>query len=45
MLHGMSPWIAASEYQLVEKIKNCPLKLDSQLKDTTKDFLKRCLEK
>lgn len=44
MLHGKTPWIANSEYELVKNIEQRPLQLNPSLKPDTKDFITRCLK-
>jgi Ca2+-binding EF-hand superfamily protein len=45
MLHGITPWVGAREYELVENIKNQPLVIRRKdLSDETVDFLARSLK-
>lgn len=43
MLHGKTPWIGKSEFDLIKKIESKPLEIDSSLSKDTIDFLKRTL--
>ena len=44
LTHGMTPWIANTEFELVRNIENKPLKINNHLQPNTKDFLQKCLE-
>ena len=43
MLHGHTPWIGKSEFDLIKKIESRPLKIDSNLSQESVDFLQKCL--
>lgn len=43
MLHGKTPWIAKSVYELVKRIDSVPLEINVNLSPLTKDFLMRAL--
>ena len=40
---GKTPWIAKSEYELIQQIEMQPLVLPSELSEVTRDFLIKCL--
>jgi serine/threonine protein kinase len=44
MLHGRTPWVTKSEYELVEAILNKPLAIDPKLNKRTQDFLMQTLQ-
>ena len=45
LLHGMTPWPANNELQLINNINTKPIIFDPSVSDTSKDFIRRCLKK
>ena len=43
MLHGKTPWVAKTEYELIHNISKKPLVIDQDLSDETKNFLQKTL--
>lgn len=44
MLHGVTPWTAKTEYELVQNLQKKPLTMDPKLKESTRDFLSKTLK-
>ena len=44
MLHGKTPWIGKSEYDLIKKIETKPLEINPKVSEVSADFLTKCLQ-
>lgn len=44
MLHGKTPWLAKTVYELVKKIESVPISFDEKLSPLSKDFVGRSLQ-
>jgi hypothetical protein len=44
LLHGTTPWVANTEYELIKNLLSKPLKFSVELSPVVKDFLSKCLK-
>lgn len=44
LLHGTTPWVANTEYELIKNLLSKPLKFTVELSPVVKDFLSKCLK-
>ena len=44
LLHGFTPFMGKTEFDLVEKIQASQFEIDPKLSNVTRDFLTRCLQ-